>query len=970
MAFLAPVNKYKKLDDSIPVFKNTQTQYWADTILSGMTIEQKIGQLFIVTGSGHNLGEEYYRTIDTLIIDYGVGGVLFLKSTPSQVKDLIKRYNNFSKLPLLHAIDAEWGLAMRLDSTQSFPWMMTLGAIQDNKLIYEIGKEIGRQCKALGIHINFAPVVDINNNPQNPIIDRRSFGSDRMFVTSNSLSYMLGLQSNNILACAKHFPGHGDTEIDSHKGLPVLNYDRSRLDSLELFPFRKLINQGLGSVMIAHMNLPLIDTLNIPSSFSKKIIQDILIDDMSFQGLVITDALNMGALSNYSNAGERELNAFLAGNDILLCPSNVPQAMRSIKSAVSNDSTLLKQLNNSCRKILMLKRWTAHEDTVLTNNKLTTDYSLSLSREASAKAITVLKNDSSIIPINNIDDQKIAYLHMGNDEGDDFYNRLNSYFPISKYTFNSHRENGNMPVSQNLRSHVQLMKNLNQYDKVIIGIHYKNNTFWDKHIMLASDSLFLNQLIMKTSSIVAVFAHPYILNSINPQFSDGLILSYQNSYDAQDLTAQAILGGLSLSGRLPRLLDYFKEGDGLDTESLNNISFVSPFNVNMNNDSLLKIDSLVNYAISTHAIPGCQVIAARNGSIFYNKSFGFHTYDSINLVRDIDLYDIASVTKIAAAAPIFMTLNDNNKIKLHKKIKSYSSIYKNSDKKNLKLIDILTHQSRLHPWIPFYQSFQDAKGGLMNEVFSESFSDKYNLKVANNIFFNTIYLDSVIDMIINFPLREKKEYKYSDLGFYLMNPIVKQLLSQDIDEYLTINLYHKIGAYRLMYNPIEKVQLKNIIPTENDTYFRNQLVHGYVHDPGAALFGGVGLHAGLFSNGIDMVKLMQVFLDDGVFMKHRYFSQKTMDLFTSAPFINLDNRRGVVFDKPSIGNEEGPTCESVSLSSFGHSGFTGTYVWVDPEYDLIYIFLSNRVFPNADNYKLLNENIRTEVHEIIYNSIM
>ena len=977
-SFLIPINNTQKVDFLSPIFQNKHTENWADSILMTMSIDQKIGQLFMVTGSGSNLRENYYSTVDSLITNYNIGGVLFLQSYPSQVKQLISRYNNSSKLPLLTSIDAEWGLAMRLDSTQAFPWMMTLGAIQNHDLIFDIAKDIGRQCHQLGIHMNFAPVVDVNNNPENPIIDRRSFGSDPINVSSKSLSYMQGLQSSNILACAKHFPGHGDTDVDSHKGLPILNYNRSRLDSIELYPFRKLVSQGLGSVMVAHMNLPFIDTLNVPSSFSKKIIQDILIDEMSFKGLIITDALNMGALTDYAIPGKIELNAFLAGNDILLCPRNIPQAISLIKDTVSDDINLLNQLDNSCRKILMAKKWAMNNAISHVNNELTTDHSLALSRKAYKDAITVLKNDSSIIPLNNINNKKIAYVHIGNDEGDDFYNRLNSYFPVSKYIFkdidsllvNLNDElNNNSVLKDNMHIH-NFIKKIKSYDHVIIGLHYRNEKFWDNHVMSINDSVFVNSLIDNTNSIVTAFAHPQILNSINSDLVNGLILSYQNSNASQELTAQAIFGAINVNGKLPRLLNHFKEGDGINISSLNNISFVKPFDVNMNNDSLLKIDTIVNHAISSHATPGCQIVVARHGSIFYNKSFGFHTYDSINRVRDTDLYDIASVTKIAAAAPLIMSLYDRNKIKLNKKIKNYSSIYKYSDKKNLKLIDILTHQSKLHPWIPFYQSFQNSEGELENDVFSDVFSNKFNLKVADNIFFNSLYVDSVLDAVLSFPLREKREYKYSDLGFYLITPIIKDLLSQDIDKYLNNNFYNAIGAYRLTYNPTNKFKLKSIIPTENDNYFRNQIVHGYVHDPGAALFGGFALHAGLFSNAIDLVKLMQVFLDNGNFMKNQYFSKNTVDYFTSAHFSNLENRRGIIFDKPSFNNEEGPTCSSASLSSFGHSGFTGTYVWVDPEYDLIYIFLSNRTFPNADNNKLIKENIRTDIHEVIYNSIM
>ena len=341
---------------SIP-YDNAHLFNWADSVLNTLSLDQKIGQLFMVTAAGKGLSETYYQQIDSLVLNYHIGGVLFLQSSPEQLRNLLNRYNAKSHLPLLASIDAEWGLGMRLDSVQSFPWMMTLGAVQDDQLIYDFGVEVARQLKELGIHINFAPVVDVNNNPNNPIIDRRSFSSDPDLVSSKGLAYMLGLQDNNVLACAKHFPGHGDTDIDSHKSLPVLYHAKSRLDSIELPPFQTLINHGLGSVMIAHMNLPLIDTLEIPSSFSDHIINKILKKEMDFKGLVISDALNMNALSAYADPGEIELNAFLAGNDILLCPSNIFDAVNLIKKKLFQSPYLIDALDASCRKVLMLKKW-------------------------------------------------------------------------------------------------------------------------------------------------------------------------------------------------------------------------------------------------------------------------------------------------------------------------------------------------------------------------------------------------------------------------------------------------------------------------------------------------------------------------------------------------------------------------------------------------------------------------------------
>ena len=535
--------------------------------------------------------------------------------------------------------------------------------------------------------------------------------------------------------------------------------------------------------------------------------------------------------------------------------------------------------------------------------------------------------------------------------------RLNNYVPIDQYKCQDNS--------------IELLKKLKKYDLIIVGAHFINNNFWDKHVVSSSDSLFISQLSAQNQTILNVFGHPKVLNSFNPHMLQGLVLSYQNSFDSQDLTAQLLFGSIDASGRIPVSTRNFFSGDGIDLQVARDFEFVLPIEVGVNNDSLSKIDSIINISIKDKVMPGCQIVVARNGKIFYYKAFGYHTYDSVRPVLDVDLYDIASITKIISAAPIFMNLVDNRSIKLHRKLKNYTSISSSyPDKKNIKIIDILTHQARLFPWIPFWKSFQD-NNELNESIFSNSISSEYDVKIVENLYFNSSYLDTIKDIILSYPLLDKKEYKYSDLGFYIMHPVVEKLLDCKIDKYVYENLYHPIDAYRIVYNPTDKFPLSSIVPTENDTYFRNQLIHGYVHDQGASFFGGIGLHAGLFSNAIDLMKFMNLFLQDGTYMNDKILPKRRIKEFTNSPFYDNNNRRGIIFDKPSIDPEElGPTCDSISLSSFGHSGFTGTLAWADPDKDLIYIFLSNaRVFPNGNNTKLIERNIRTEIQSIIYNSL-
>ncbi|MBF25419.1 MAG: beta-N-acetylglucosaminidase [Flavobacteriales bacterium] len=946
------------VQNQIP-YLTSENIIWSDSVLNTLSIDQKIAQLFMVVGTGKGLGESYYQEIDSLITNYQIGGVIFLQSSPNKLKNIINRYNDKSSIPLLTSIDAEWGLGMRLDSVQSFPWMMTLGAIQNKSLIYDFGCEVAKQLNELGIHINFAPVIDVNNNPNNPIIDRRAFSSNPQSVALSGVQYMYGLQDNNVLACAKHFPGHGDTDIDSHKSLPVLFHNKNRLDSIELKPFRYLINRGLGSVMIAHINLPLIDTLDIPSSLSSYLIKDILKNEMNFKGLVVSDALNMNALSNYNSPGERELNAFLAGNDILLCPDNIAESINIIKKAIYQNPLLIEALDESCRKILMIKKWAGAFNDIKKNNFNTnTRTSELLNYTLSKNAITILKNKSNLLPLKNIKDKKMACVLMGEDSGDLFYQRLNNYLSIDKYNLDEFEGN-------------KLLDVLKSYDLVIVGMHFSNNNFWEKHTLSNRDSIFISNLNQQNKTIISVFGHPRIINSIDCQNINSLILAYQNSNSFQDLVAQVHFGSIGANGRLSTELNNFKFGCGLNLDPIRDFGFVLPEECGVNFNSLEKVDSLVQDAISQGVMPGCQVVASRFGKIFYNKSFGFHTYDSLKPVEDADLYDIASITKIASAAPILIKLHKENKIKLNKKIRSYYAKFKNSEIQNLKIIDILSHQAQLFPWIPFWEYFMDVDNKLDENIFSNLSSEKYDIQIAENLFFNKQYIDTMYSIMCEYPLLEKKEYKYSDLGFYLLKPIIESKLSLNIEDYLQDNIYDPIEAFRITYNPIDKTSLNSIIPTEKDTHFRNQLVHGYVHDQGAALLGGVSLHAGLFSNAIDLMKLMQLYLDDGFSCNQQILSKKSIQYFTTSHFTFEQNRRGVIFDKPSIDSEEnGPTCDSISHQSYGHTGFTGTMVWADPTTNLIYVFLSNgRVYPSGNNTLLLEKNIRTEIQKLFYQSI-
>ncbi len=954
---------HSKLPISPPFF-TLNDLFWVDSLLSEMNIEQKIGQSFFIRANSHSSeeNEEFFKKVDDLIKKNHVGGLIFFKSNPYKIVELVNRFQSSSKIPLINSIDGEWGVSMRIDSTPVFPWAMTLGAIQDDKLIYEMAIEIANQCKLLGMHMNFAPVVDVNNNPKNPIIGRRSFGEEPNLVSKKSLAYMKGLQENRILACAKHFPGHGDTNVDSHNKMPILHHNQARLDSIELHPFNDLIYNGISSIMIGHISLPKIDSTKLPSTLSSYMVKELLQKRLNFNGLIVTDALNMGGVKMNYKKGEVELKAYLAGNDILLYPENVSEGIDRIKTAYLNGLISEDDINFRCKKILLAKKWLGldkssnifpRKDSL--TEKLNNSNAKLINWEIAKSSLVVLKNEG-LIPLDDLSQKKIAYIHIGNDKGSHFFESLNRYLPTKYFSFYENEK--------------EILSSLKNYDIIICGAHFKSYSPFNNHNLSKNEKIFLKKISKHKNSILTIFSNPYILNNLHTDNFNSIILSHQNNFYFQDLSGQLILGSFGSKGKMPISSGKYNINSGIDTKSKNIISFGLPEEVGLSGVNLKKIDSILNSAIKIKAIPGAQVLVAKNGKVVYNECFGFHTYDSLKPVLKQDIYDLASLTKIIAAAPIFMNLTENYKISLNSTLGDFYILPDTSKKKNITFLDIFTHQAQLYPWIPFYQLYMDNNKKLIDSLFSNKKSNFFSSKVANNLYFRTEYHDSIINVILKKDLLKRKEYKYSDLGFYLFHDILKKEFEIDIESYLEKEFYYPIEAFRIMYKPNNKYPKKNIIPTENDKNFRKQLLHGYVHDPGVALFGGVGLHAGLFSNSTDLVKILQLYLNQGTYNNQLIFKKNTLKVFTKAPFKEKQNRRGVFFDKPSLNLNKLNVYTGSSSFSYGHTGFTGTMVWVDPKEQLIYIFLSNRVHPKSDNWKLTQENIRTKVQQVVYESLI
>ncbi|RLD64397.1 MAG: serine hydrolase [Bacteroidetes bacterium] len=949
-----------------PPFVKTKST-WVDSVYNSLSKDEKIAQLFMVAAYS-NKDSNHVNNISGLINKYKIGGLIFFQGGPVRQAKLTNYYQSISKTPLMIATDAEWGLEMRLDSTIRYPRQMTLGAIQDNSLIYEMGEAIAHQCKRMNINVNFAPVIDVNSNPSNPVINSRSFGENKQNVAYKGLAYMMGLQDNNVLATAKHFPGHGDTDTDSHKTLPVVKKSYSRLKSVELFPFKILINKGLGSVMVAHLYIPALDnTKNLPSTLSKKIVTNILKNKLKFSGLIFTDALNMKGITKYYKPGDIEVKALLAGNDILLFPNDVPKAINKIKIAIENGILSWDEIDEKCKKIIAAKKWQGLDNYKPVELKnlyadLNNEKALYIKQKLVEKSLTLLKNDNNLIPFKKLDTLKMASVAVGCKSENSFQQQLNLYNSISNFNINKNADKSQFD---------SLADTLSNYNSVIVSIHNTDMRPSKKFGITQQTIDFINNLSSKTNVILTVFANPYCLSYFqNISNIRALLMSYEDNKLTQKMSAQLLFGGIPALGKLPVTASkQFKINSGIILKKQIRLKYSVPQELGIDKKKIQKIDSIILDAINQKAMPGCEVLFAKKGVVFYHKSFGYHTYEDSIPVKLNDIYDIASITKVASTTASLMKLKDEHKFEVNDKLSDYLCYLDTTDKKEIKIIDVLTHQARLKPWIPFYLNTM-VNDSLKSNIYSKTYSKDYSVKVCDSLYILNTYRDSIYRSIVDSSLREENGYKYSDLGYYFLYQIIEQITKKPLQDYVSQTFYKPLGANKICYNPIGFFKRDEIVPTQNDTTFRKQLLHGYVHDPGAAMLGGVAGHAGLFTNANDLAKVAQMFLQKGKYAEEKYLKSRTVKYFTSCPYCNKGNRRGIGFDKPEMDfTKEGPTDHCVSSKSYGHTGFTGTMMWIDPQNQTIYIFLSNRINPNQDNHKLVEMNVRTNIQKAFYDAL-
>ena len=946
---------------------------WADSVFTTLTNNERIAQLMVLRGSSiTGNGVVYYdKEVNDAITKYDVGGVCLFQGPPVKQANIVNNYQRIAKTPVLICIDAEWGLGMRMDSVIPLNHQLMLGAMQDASIVYRFGRIVGEQCKRAGIQVNYAPVVDINNNPNNPVINDRSFGEDKYKVGLFGVQYMKGMQDVGIMATAKHFPGHGDVSVDSHLDLPVINKTREQLDSLELYPFREMFKAGVGSVMVAHLYIPAIDSsANRATSISKNNVTGLLRNELGYQGLTFTDALNMQGVAKYFPGGEIAVESVIAGNDMLCLPADVPGSIEKIKEAITNNKLTWEDIYQKCKKVLAAKYMyglgnvkpinTAHLTEDL-NSKVN-----AMKRLVAENAITLLnKQDDQFFPLQNQKNnatKDVAYVGIGLTTDNAFSRIMKNDYNADVFYFSNKED------SSRILSTLALIKS--RYKSVVIGIHAYNRYPGNNFGISAAATSFAQQLQQETKSITFVFGNPYAIKN----FCDAknLIACYEDDSITQVTAADILQGKLFTKGKLPvTVCDNYKFGIGVVINN-NSLPVVDPITVGLDPVKLNAIDSIAEDAIKNNATPGLVVLVVKDGKLAYQKAFGKYDYDKPEPVTLQSIFDMASVTKICATTLCVMKLYDEGKLQMQKHLGDYLPWVRGTNKENLLIENILLHQAGLVSYIPFYKETlgADAKTPLA-AIYSFRQNDTFRIRVAENVFMRNDWRDTMYKRILESKVGPADKYIYSDNDFIFLGRVVEAITGQTLDQYVKKTFYDPLGLSATGFKPRERFTLDRIMPTETERSFRLQHLRGDVHDPGAAMFGGVAGHAGLFSTAYDLGVIMQMLLNGGTINGKQFIKPETIQLFSA--YNSSISRRGFGFDKPEKDNEslkEPYPSKLASPLTFGHTGYTGTCVWADPKYNVAYIFLSSRVNPNGgDNLLLSRLNVRGKIQDAIYHAM-
>lgn len=965
------------------VAQDKRCQQWVDSLMHKMTQKEKVGQLFIYTIAPVNT-KRNLALLNEAVSTYKVGGLLFSGGKLQNQAELTNRAQRLAKLPLMITFDGEWGLSMRLRGTPVFPRNMVLGCIQDDKLIYEYGREMARECRMLGIQVNFAPVADVNTNPHNPVINSRSFGENPVKVADKVIAYASGLEGGGVLSVCKHFPGHGDTDVDSHKALPLLPFTRERLDSVELYPFKEAIRAGLSGVMVGHLQVPVIEPVGgLPSSLSRNVVYNLLTDQLEFKGLIFTDALAMKGVSANSSVC---LQALKAGNDMVLAPRSLKEEVQAVMEAIEKGELSREDIDDKCRKVLTYKyalglRKKPYVQLSGLGARINTPQTRDLIRRLNLAAITVVSNKNRVLPLHTEEGQSMALLEVGDPkETDVLAEQLSQYTPIVRFRL---RPGLTEAEGQLLRD------SLATYKRTIVAVGEQR---------LAAYQPFFAKFLPKNPVIYLFFTPGKMMLQVQRAVStaSAVVLAHSLNQEVQRQVAGILFAKASADGRLSASLGgLFHTGAGVTITPKTPLHYI-PEEYGLSSKVLLSIDSVARDGILQGAYPGCQIIVMKDGHIMVDKSFGTFAGVGSARVEADHIYDLASLSKTTGTLLALMKLYDKGRFSLTDKLSTHLTFLQKTNKKDITVRDLLLHQSGLPSGIALYPEVIDKnsyRGKLFSgrrdaqhpvflgvntwanpdfkfekEFVSPVRTGNYTWQVCDSIWLNRSFQKAIEQKIVAAPLGQK-QYVYSDVGFILLRLLAEQLAGMPMDTYLQREFYEPMGLERTGYLPLKHFPKSEIAPSTIDRFLRKKTLQGFVHDEAAAFQGGVSGNAGLFSTAREVAQIYQMLLNGGELDGQRLLSEETCELFTTE--VSKNGRRGLGFDKPDTRNpEKSPCAVDVPPTVYGHTGFTGTCAWVDPTNGLVYVFLSNRTYPDATNRKLSQLNIREKIQQLIYDAMI
>jgi beta-N-acetylhexosaminidase len=944
----------------LPVYAQSSKSVWVDSVFSKLSLPDKIGQILMIPLDGSADQNDLEKTI-SIIRKNKIGAVVVSGGGPTKLVRSINLLQRENEVPVLVGMNAEQGPGAVIDSVIKFPDPLMLGAVRDDSLIWFLGEQIGRQLKALGVHINFAPTSDLSTSFNNPDLFLSSFGENRDRVTKKIVTYQASLRKEGIFCIAKHYPDNGIRVEGFHKGVPVL---RSNTDPARLYPLQILIDNGLAGVVTAYEHEVIfpdkkrrfadrktILSAAVPTLYSGEYLKR----QVNLKGLVFSFIPDIQDLNKKYGPGDAEVFAFQAGNDVLVFPKNINATLRKMRRAIRKNKALEKQLDESVKKILALKYEaglnTRSKELAPENlyNRLNDINVAALHSVLLEKSVTVVKDEQNLVPIRELD-QLFISVSVGNNFDTPFSSHISKYAPMITYSLKADTTG--------------VFNTLKKYDVVIVSVYPAADSIAGQYTAL------LQKLSSRTKVITILFDSPAKISLLDKLPT--IIQAYTPESNMQQIVAEILFGARRAEGLLPlSITDSLVHGMGIKTVSLKRIGYSLPELTGVNGSMLDKISRIANDAIAQKAMPGCQIIVARKGKVIYDGSFGWQLYDQKNPITDQSIYDLASLTKVTATLPISMFLYEKGMLDIYKKASYYLPELDSTNKKDLIVKDILTHQAGLIPFIPFWvQTIKDSV--LMPQYYGHERNEEYPLQISPTVFGIKSLPDSLWSWSIKSKLREKPvrtpySYVYSDIGLYIMHRINEKLINQSQQDFLRQNLYDPLGASTMGYLPLERFNTLRIVPTENDKLFRRELLVGTVHDEGAAMLGGLAGHAGNFSTANDLLKLGQMLLQKGYYGGYQYYKPQTVDYFTAKQFDT--SRRGLGWDKPVQSDWVSPASILASPKTFGHTGFTGTCMWIDPEFDLVFIFLSNRVYPTRNNNKLSSLNIRSRIQDVIYQSV-